>query len=56
MNYSYKLDADVLTFSLVGRLDTEALLQARNVFFPNIQNIVGEVKYLISVIDNLHKV
>lgn len=29
---------------------------ARNVFFPNIQNIVGGVKYLISVIDNLHKV
>lgn len=29
---------------------------ARNVFFPNIQNIVGGVKYLISVIDNIHKV
>jgi hypothetical protein len=29
---------------------------ARNVFFPNIQNIVGGVKYLISIIDNIHKV
>ncbi|MBO5920461.1 MAG: phosphotransferase [Bacteroidales bacterium] len=28
---------------------------ARNVFFPNIQNIAGGVKYLISVIDNIHK-
>ena len=28
---------------------------ARKVFFPNIQNIVGGVKYLISVIDNLYR-
>ena len=28
---------------------------ARQVFFPNIQNIVGGVKYLVSVIDNMHK-
>ena len=28
---------------------------ARKVFFPNIQNIVGGVKYLISVIDNIYK-
>ena len=28
---------------------------ARQVFFPNIQNIVGGVRYLVSVIDNMHK-
>ena len=28
---------------------------ARLVFFPNIQNIVGGVRYLVSVIDNMHK-
>lgn len=28
---------------------------ARQVFFPNIQNIVGGVKYMVSVIDNIHK-
>ena len=28
---------------------------ARKVFFPNIQNIVGGVKYLINVIDNIYK-
>ena len=29
---------------------------ARQVFFPNIQNIVGGVKYLVSVIDNIYPV
>ena len=29
---------------------------ARQVFFPNIQKIVGGVKYLVSVIDNMQKV
>ena len=28
---------------------------ARQVFFPNIQNIVGGVRYMVSVIDNIHK-
>ena len=28
---------------------------ARQVFFPNIQNIVGGVRYLVSVIDNMQK-
>ena len=28
---------------------------ARQVFFPNIQNIVGGVRYLVSVIDNMYK-
>ena len=28
---------------------------ARQVFFPNIQNIIGGVKYMVSVIDNIHK-
>ena len=28
---------------------------AREHFFPNIQNIVGGVKYLVSVIDNMRK-
>ena len=26
---------------------------ARNVFFPNIQNIIGGLKYMVSVIDNM---
>lgn len=28
---------------------------ARQAFFPNIQNIIGGVKYIVSVIDNLYK-
>ena len=28
---------------------------ARQVFFPNLQNIVGGIKYMVSVIDNIHK-